>query len=357
MKKILCIAISILIIASSFIYISAYSKSEDENMSEIDIGINEYIDKVIGAYLYNSYNSDFALSYFKISNPYKISNNTSLPYRVYFVFRGKECIGELDVAYVNGEYSSVYYNKKIPGVTDAYINKTPLSVTLDGNAFKYVSEDQQAAFSASGNTELKKASALLVLSDINQSQLASVNSVQSPLVNTIYVPIVSNTTETVSGKGLCWAASAASIIGYETGTTLSAMNVYNKMKSRFSLPSCGYFEGSDIEKAFEAYSVGFDYSAYGMTYNDVKIEIRRGNPIYAGLGNWIEEDAHAVVLCGYMELDDGSNYYTLMDPNKESYVTSEAVNSTTIQLPYIATDRNGEASVVYSRWIAKGLLE
>ena len=135
------------------------------------------------------------------------------------------------------------------------------------------------------------------------------------------------------------------------------MNVYNKMKSRFSLPSCGYFEGSDIEKAFEAYSVGFDYSDYGMTYNDVKIEIRRGNPIYAGLGNWIEEDAHAVVLCGYMELDDGSNYYTLMDPNKESYVTSEAVNSTTIQLPYVATDRNGDASVVYSRWIAKGLLE
>lgn len=363
------IAMIIALVLSCGMVFSASSLCVCENVYSdgIDEGIDDYIDEVIGGYLYNHYASDFALSCYKISNVYSISNHPELPYRICFVFKGNMCIGELDIAYKDGQYYSVYYDKSVNEVSNALKNGYALSVCYLNGEMCIVDEVDEIQLSGDNLMHLEAESSFcqpITLSSVDiKSSMFTTLSARSASVKTLNVPIVATGSDPYNnGAGLCWAACAASIIGYKTGTSLTSTAVYNKMIEQYGLPSCGYFAGSDVRKAFSAYGIGFDYTSNGMNYAKVRAEILRDNPIYAGLrgtmmtgsGEYQTVD-HAVVICGYMEMEDGLNYYTIMDPNKSLYATSLSVSSTTINLPYIY-EEVGKAEVVYSQWVAKGLI-
>ena len=158
------------------------------------------------------------------------------------------------------------------------------------------------------------------------------------------VPIVANATDPDNpNMTICWAASVASISMYKRPSlNMTAVNVISVLKTRYSLPGVGYFDSNWADEAFSLLNVSMNYSASGTNYNAVKGYITQNKPIYAGIN---DGDAyHAVVICGYIELATGEKYYSLMDPNKNSYVTTSSINANTTDFTYVTSGH------VYTDW-------
>nr|MCR5609019.1 C39 family peptidase [Lachnospiraceae bacterium] len=101
-----------------------------------------------------------------------------------------------------------------------------------------------------------------------------------------------------NSRGMCWAASVATIVRYVKGDyTITAESVCEKMNIDLD-------EGGDMElkdKALDAY--GLDYSkAYGqLTWEQVKENLDNKKPI--AISCFSENEGHAVTILGYTEVD------------------------------------------------------
>lgn len=100
--------------------------------------------------------------------------------------------------------------------------------------------------------------------------------------------------------GLCWAASAATIINYRRGSSYTAKNIADTM-------GIGYNSGATINQMASALcQYGLDYSAFYSTigFGTVKSEIYMGYPFVVS-GNSSAGNGHAVTAYGYRDLAGG----------------------------------------------------
>lgn len=249
--------------------------------------------------------------------------------RIFFLFDGDSCIGELAVAYVNGEFASSFTLGDFSPVTDAYKESEPFSLITQGEALllatnistEVISGVVDYAETISTFTQEHDEASL-------QKEVLTLTPFACPVIpasstrgavgdgKTLNVTHVGNADSPDTDEGLCWAASLAMIIMYKTHETgITALSLYKELKDH-SLASdfpCG--EESWIRLALELH--GFSESdiyheMVGLSFIEVMNLIVNDRPIYCGIKN--TRFAHAVVICGYSQ-GYGYNYYRLDDPN------------------------------------------
>lgn len=133
------------------------------------------------------------------------------------------------------------------------------------------------------------------------------------------------------GDGLCWAAALACKMNYQTGSSLTAMDVYERC----------YEESTFLNRPkgnYRWYMKAADLYNFDLTYKDSPISsegqiityLRQGKPIIMNVWREVTSNertvnnlegnkiGHAVVMCGFSNEDAAYYELELMDPNSSS---------------------------------------
>ncbi len=290
-----------------------------------------------------------------VSNGFEVLGESDL--KIYFVFVDNECLGELCVFDVNGELMSSYVELESSSISVLYENDIPFclvnfedtlyaySVSL-GECFVVVGQgddNQEKVLEKTYSTvsALEESQIELELLEISTKQKAEI-SATSANYYTLSVPIVQNSK--VSGEGICWCASIASIGAYRTGTTaMTAKSLYNILDGKYDGTPIGDEEWEGY--AFDYFDISYTHISTGLEYSYVVKALKWDRPIMASITSSNEECCHAIVICGYSTTTtDGYYYYQIMDPNvTNSYVTVK-INSSSSTFGYTY------GSCVYTKW-------
>lgn len=285
-----------------------------------------------------------------LSQGYEIYNDSNDNNRIYFVFNGNECVGELIVTYNNNEFWSNYMQNEIEDITTALSNEVPFYVCAVDKSLLFCTENQALVFDgpevASGYSVNRMSSTSYNVNDVfemEKLELKEIEVNENVMYNrTTYaygntstaeygkleVPVVKNST--VDGVGICWAATVSSIAAYRTGdTALSAKTLYDNLDDKYLGSPTGNVTW--VKRAFSYYGLDYTYKASGTNYAGVKACIQDERPIYASITDG--EVGHAVVICGYQSAQGGYYYYEIMDPNRSSTVLVK-VSSTSTNFTY-----------------------
>ncbi|MBQ8280841.1 MAG: hypothetical protein IJZ25_00360 [Lachnospiraceae bacterium] len=127
----------------------------------------------------------------------------------------------------------------------------------------------------------------------------------------VLVDNVENCSDPVTNAGLCWTAAGASIINYYKKTSLTALSVYNSLKSAWGVSSISG-NIANIQKMFNFYSMSPDRKDGKLVYNQILNTLNNGSPIFCAIHNGTY--GHIVVLCGAFNIST-SYGYIYMDPN------------------------------------------
>lgn len=133
--------------------------------------------------------------------------------------------------------------------------------------------------------------------------------------STVYrnVPFVSNTSVSENGIdwGLCWCASAASVVNYLKGTSYDAVDVFNEVMANDGINKT---TNERIVMAHTLFAVPTVFVNNALTTSNVHLSLSANRPFTISL-----ESVHAVVICGILNGD--GLYYRIMDPNYSYYIT------------------------------------
>jgi len=125
------------------------------------------------------------------------------------------------------------------------------------------------------------------------------------------VPYKNN--ETVSdeygSRGICWAASIASIVDYKTYYSRTALQIYQENRN---LGLTGIGDKTNKLAAFSRYGLSASETS-PKTYTSVRSYITSNKPIMMGF--FSSSSGHSVVLKGFTKDDVGYVTYSIMDPN------------------------------------------
>lgn len=295
------------------------------------------------------------------SQGYEILNDNDPYNKLYFLFVNNECKGDLVVTYANGEFASSFCTKEIPEITDALEENSafslcsyedtlllcssedikPISGVMCGEDLPYNTSEELST--SCGYTNNCAAISISDPIDVDISETrASTNLYGSTLTSTygiLRVPLVDNENDE-NGNGLCWCASVASIAAYRLQRAAQgARELYDILEEQNLITPSG--NPTFIKLAFEHYGLSYNYYETGLNYDQVVVALNSQRPIYASLTNGTT--SHAVVICGYQNVQGGYRYYTLMDPNRTSFVTV-LVSSTSTDFTYAA------GRVTYTDW-------
>ena len=254
-----------------------------------------------------------------ISNGFQVENNENI--EIYLIFDGNECIGELTETNIGNNRNTSFMFENYQFISNALVQKYKLFFIYVDNKLicgydnDYYDFYQNSHYDITDQIDTESINS----NDIMLQSLVSYGSSINSSYGILNVPIVSNSSSPVSGKGLCWAASASSICAYRTSTTANtALQTYNIVKNLYS----GNDPTSDqVTIVFNYYSLSYNYFGYGLGYTQSKAILQTNKPIYCGLKSSTTNNAHAVVICGYQEASGGYRYFRLMDPNNSNYVT------------------------------------
>lgn len=281
--------------------------------------------------------------------------------KIIFLFSDGDCIGIMSYSNHQGSFVSSFMKMDIPFITTCVATEKKCALFLEDNLLWAVSGDCcERIIGRQTNTIVKKqkygsfVQKQLELENIYDKDEASIKSNYGSWLLT--VPIVSNATSPDTNTGLCWAASAASVILYRNssfnGGSLDALSLYNYLKILFPPSWYGFPEGTDVWylRAFGIGTPSYSHVHSGTGYSTVRSIIANQNrPIFAGLyhtaSNDNDEDAnHVVVICG-CDHGHGSYFYRIMDPNMSSYVIVPLTNGN-----YIYDAINGPT---YETWYCR----
>lgn len=183
---------------------------------------------------------------------------------------------------------------------------------------------------------------------IKRKSLQSVHSVTNTDGNATYamlseyrnlrVPFKANvpvTDEYGIKRGICWAASCASVIDYKTYFDRSAYDIYTEIRN-FGLSGIGNMV--DKITAHEQYGLNAG-RRNAISYSSVKSYINSNEPLVSDFFTEEIDSGHTVVLRGYSRDDLGNVVYSFMDPNESSYVSidisrSAQVDGLNLYFPY-----------------------
>lgn len=124
----------------------------------------------------------------------------------------------------------------------------------------------------------------------------------------------------------CWAATTASLINYDKGTSLTAENIVN------------YTFGKLVDDGGTPNQIAAAYKHWGLTpteynaplsYSSVTSYINNNTPINALMyyNDGHSSEGHSMSLIGYSTSSNGHNTYTMIDPNENYYVSVAATSS------------------------------
>lgn len=143
--------------------------------------------------------------------------------------------------------------------------------------------------------------------------------------------------------GLCWAASAATIINYRTGSSYTAQNIADVM-------GIDYNKGAtDSQTASALRYFDLDYSAFfsTMSFNSIMTELNIRFPFVVSGNSATRKNGHSVTAYGYRNLSNG-NYVMLWDSainNGQGGVTISLYNSSGM------TYTSGNTAYTWSRTV------
>lgn len=325
MKK----ALSIVLSLSMLLICTPLAYAESETGSEISL--EQYVDYAYSILpdLAKLPDVDFPLTGLYISQPIEILNDNDDANYAFFLFNQESCIGELAVSYVENDFCASFLYEDMPAVSAAYIGSIPISLVSMNNALLMCSESSREVIVGSALMDSQEeASITQFQNDRMDIQLQGEELLLMPIApieepysygwpssRVLDVPFVAN--GYANGEGICWAASAASIIRYLTGNTVVTANgLYNTVLVDTGMTS-GYNEA--VVYGLTAYGVNY-YTGLtsSLPFSTVINQINADYPIYIAIrgkknGDWAYH--HAVVICGYMCESDGIDYYEFMDPN------------------------------------------
>ena len=312
----------------------AYAHDNESSKLDLDQYVN-YANEVLSDAA-NFPDVDFDLDDLYISQPIEILNDNDDSNYAFFVFSQSSCVGELVVGRYSNEFNASFLQKDIPAIWDAYVAKTPiylfsvsnsLLMCTGASAVAIVGEDVVNDAGQDINALLRSTSIengiegeILHISPVLMSSVYSTGIPNS--LKTLNVPYVEN--NTINGVGICWAASAAAMVRFLTGNTVvTATSLYNTV-----LTDTGWSSGTNavVLYGLSAYGV-YGYTAIddSLPFLSVVNQINEEYPVYIAInGKNVDSNGneinvyHAVVICGYMNESDGTDYYQIMDPNISS---------------------------------------
>ena len=265
-----------------------------------------------------SLNECASYEHIQISNPYLIqSESRETDCYVYFIFGDNQCFGALNVVPLeNGFASSFTISQEYYPVTQMYNKSKAFSLKLEneGTSYEKISFFSNTASSSNNNVSA------VTLKDINSSAQGSstdMYSLESQISTQSFsqynvnlaVPHVNNSS--ANNKGLCWAASVASISNYRKGTSYSAFSLYNALNNLYS----GTPEGTTTwyQRAFNYCNMSSCSTlAYGMPVSNLYTQLSNGNPVIFSLqGN----NVYHAIVCKSIQGTSTTLKYGFMDPN------------------------------------------
>lgn len=342
-KRALCFLLAFVFLFSSFIPAWGYeSASTNTSSTQLENYALEAMKRYAGIYaLGTSLN---------MSQPIRIYNRDDNA-QAFFLFDGSDCLGMMLISQVNDTFTSSFRQGNYDSIESFLSQKTSFILMAWEKSLFLISNNSIRALTGNADAPSKN-----LLSDIlvdTQPQtlvltpitLTAQGSSPRSASYTINVPRVLNLESPDTGLGLCWAATAASIIDYWSSSydELAAMDVYRRLCSEYGTSS-GYPYGTKtwIQRAYSTYNVPMTYVGSGATYARVKYLIEEaGCPIHASLRGTSGD--HSVVICGFTSAY-GYYYYVLMDPNETNYVTAETSNNSTPTINYVSN------SGTYTEW-------
>ena len=359
-KKLICL---ILCFAVMTIFIpSAYASSTNEDVPTLD----QYI-----SYAYSSLPAlsrlpdvEFPVDGIYISQPLEIINDANENSYVFFIFDQGTCIGELIVAYIDGEFHSSFLYAELSVVSNAYEHSISFTLlSLDNILLMYTAEsteiivgngvvddalrnkvsDYYAQNSVSEYTEN-----VLVLTFIPSSVSPRYSGLPYSTA-TLDVPFVDNLTDP-DGFGLCWAACVASIVRFHRPTARTdAWTVYSSVLMEYGA-AAGY--SSTVKNALDLFGIlGYRYTTSQISIETLTASIDNGHPVIISMGiaPGVGDKCHFVVVCGYRCESDGTDYLQIVDSNVDTGKIWISVNrhSQTNTIYYLAPYK---PPVTYREW-------
>ena len=340
MKRWLSRLLSVLVTFICFASQGSVAYATDNNLN--NESYENYIMSVLPYYLTRIKKDD---TNYYVSDGFDIHMDSDQNNKIYLVFEETECIGEIIVSTINGEFSSSFMQEQKGMLTKLYERKASLSfcipdsrtlVLYDGAEMSVLGtntdEDSYTELEVETISSCPREHICLHPVSIDDTIGRSYGSYFGSGVGMLYVPIVGNAPNYNTGEWLYWAASSGSIVSYRNAITpaLDPYAVYYAI----------YYEGITnpsgihVGNVFQHYNVSYIYIASGTNYNTVASIIASNRPIYAAISDSTGANNHAVVICGYQSAQGGYYFYTLMDPNNTSYVTvSVSYNSNSFNYP------------------------
>ena len=356
MKKIISIIISIVMIANCMIFVASATNITETTVFSED-GAYTYALEVAGKHIGISGDATDMSASYSISNGYKIVGSADPTCRVFFTFMNNECIGRLNVAFLDGRYFATYYSADLPLITDMYENDLPFTLYYANDRVYLIDNEKSYVFNGADDNDpffsnvLEKTPITTGAITVTVSENRYARAVTNKFLD---VPIVLNDVD-IFGRGLCWAACVASVVMYKTSYTgLTSLGVWGQLVSSRGLTIDESFaiDSSYTQIAFEEYGVRTSSISNGMTFNTVKTHINRNNPVVAGiLPDSSSNVGHMVVISGYNQTDS-EYWYQLMDCNvtekeaeEKKYIYIILDDPTDTDFLYVTA--NGD---VYNNW-------
>lgn len=303
----------------------------------------------------------------RISQGYIVEGNDDPTSRVYFICVQDEYIGSLVVADSgHGGFCSSFTFDGYDSIANVIQSDTPFALcTPDGESLFLITDNSNEKVCGPDNyatigdkTVLRpERITMATLSNHCELQKATFTNLDFSSVPTMtqsyggydgYVAIydvdhVDN--DTVDGKGICWAASIASIGNKKTGQNYSALDLYNLLRAQYAMTPEG--TSTWYQRGFNYYVLPCSIVNGGLTGSQVYDNIHNERPILCSFSRYDssaqETRAHAIVLKGFVGNGNGAQYI-YMDPNKTSTVYLDFTDLTPSQIQYT----NGTAT--YTSW-------
>ena len=326
MKKIISIIISIVMIANCMIFVASATNITETTVFSED-GAYTYALEVAGKHIGISGDATDMSASYSISNGYKIVGSADPTCRVFFTFMNNECIGRLNVAFLDGRYFATYYSADLPLITDMYENDLPFTLYYANDRVYLIDNEKSYVFNGADDNDpffsnvLEKTPITTGAITVTVSENNYARAILSKYLD---APKVANE-EDYFDRGLCWAACVASMVMYKTTyRNLTARGVWDELVSNLGLePDQAYHVASQYtRKAFKMYDLSTSKIDSGMSFNTVKSHINNNEPLIISIfGNNIlgERKGHNVIICGYNQTGEGY-WYQFMDPNEDGYI-------------------------------------
>ncbi|WP_040328157.1 papain-like cysteine protease family protein [Clostridium ihumii] len=355
-KRIRKIALFMFVLFSIFIVTttSSYALTTKSNndfkiVSEnIPGGLKEYAIKELPKHIQNiqmeaeQYGfKGYDVQNFKLAEPFSVYSEENGSVYYFPVTNNSKIIALLGVSKTSGEGYTSTFEK-------GFADKLQTMVENEHSAFRIVNDNNElravnnikSVLLAKTYTEANKGQSKKahfnnynLESNVNKAQESVINSKEITTPLNEYTTSNSNNYEqlTQDSNSLqikivlqgshpwCWAATCAGIINYEKGTNLDAAEVVR------------YVYGSEVEEGGNWNHMKKAYNNWGLypnqtdpiAYDQVKTTIDGGHPIHLGMMSY-GAGGHSMTLRGYTENSDGTKSYSLIDPNKDYFVSVSA---------------------------------